>query len=193
MGSSSHGTGRRIRRGPVALTGTPGTGKTAVAQALGSAWRSVEVGDWACSLGAARTIPGGFEVDLPRLRRLWRRPENRPEADLLVGHLAHLLPVRDVVVLRCHPEELIRRLRVARRGTPAERRENFTAEAIDVVLLEALRPGRRIWEFDTTGRSVRAIARQVARRLARRGPSDYGHTDWLSDAAVTEHILAPSG
>ena len=113
--------------------------------------------------------------------------------DLVVGHLAHLLPVHDVIVLRCHPLELERRLRAADRGTPAERHENFVAEATDVVLREALGPRRRVWEIDTTRRPVGSVARAVAERLRRRGPPAFGKVDWLADPRVTAHLLDPPG
>lgn len=173
----------------VALTGTPGTGKSAVAGALAPRLRSVEVADLARASGAGRVVGLGTEVDLARLRQRLRAPTRLREVDLVVGHLAHLLPLRDVVVLRCHPVELERRLRHARRGRPGERHENFVAEATDVVLLEAIRPGCRVWEVDTTGRSVERVAREVARRVRDRGRSSYGHIDWLSDPTVTAHLL----
>ena len=193
MGTPTRRPRSRVRSRLVALTGTPGTGKSAVAQALRPTWSSVEVGDWAASVGAARRVRGGFEVDLARARIALETPGKRPSAEILVGHLSHLLPVREVIVLRCHPEELRRRLRAARRGSAGEQRENYAAEAIDVILTEALRPGRRVWEIDTTGRTVGSVAREVKRRLSRRGPSEFGRVDWLGDPVVTEHILARPG
>ena len=174
---------------PLALTGTPGTGKTAVARRLARSVRSVEVGTLALRLGAGRRRGDGVEVDLRRLQRAVRQRDALAEVDLIVGHLAHLLPVRDIVVLRCHPRELGRRLARARRGSPRERRANVTAEALDVILTEAVGPGRRVWEIDTTGRSLADVARRVEERLARRGPSRYGRIDWLADPSVTEGLL----
>jgi adenylate kinase len=174
---------------PVALTGTPGTGKSAVAGALPE-FRCVEVADLAREWGAARERPDGLEVNLARLRRAARDHTALRGVDLVVGHLAHLLPLRDVVVLRCHPGALARRLARRRRTSPAaERRENVVAEATDLILLEALRPGRRLWEIDTTDRTVVSVARQVARRVRGRGPSAYGKVRWLEDAAVTDYLL----
>jgi adenylate kinase len=170
-------------RGPVALTGTPGTGKSSVAAALGSRRSSIEVAAWALATHAGRRLGRGVEVDLARL------PKRPPNVDLVVGHLAHLLPIRDVIVLRCHPIELLRRLQAVHRGSEALRRANAEAEALDVVLWEALRPGRRIWEIDTSGRSVADVARAVDRVWRRRGPSRYGRIDWLRDPAVTENLL----
>jgi adenylate kinase len=176
---------------PVALTGTPGTGKSTVAMALAPGLRSVEVADLARKSGAGRSIPDGMEVDVARLSRSLRTPASLEGIDLVVGHLAHLLPLRDVVVLRCHPAELERRLLQAGRGRAGDRRENVQAEATDVVLLEAVRPGHRVWEVDTSQRSVESVAREVARRVRTRGRSSYGHVDWLGDPAVTAHLLDP--
>lgn len=63
------------------------------------------------------------------------------------------------------------------------------SEAIDLVLREAIGPGRRVWEVDTTGRSPRQVASEVRRRLRRRGPSSYGHVRWLADPTVTDYLL----
>jgi adenylate kinase len=175
----------------VALTGTPGTGKSSVAEALSTDLVSVEVGVLAVQCGCGRRTGRGFEVDLPALRTATRRGRSLVGVDLVVGHLAHLLPLRDVIVLRCHPEELLGRLRRSRRGSPHQRHENYVAEATDAILWEALTPGRRVWEVDTTGRSIDEVARAVATRYRRRGPSSYGRVDWLGDPRVTAHLLRP--
>jgi broad-specificity NMP kinase len=179
--------------GPVALTGTPGTGKSRVARALAGTVPSIEVADLALALGAGRRLRHGVEVDLPKLRRALARRGAWGNVELVVGHLAHLLPVRDVIVLRCRPTELERRLARARRGTVAGRFENFVAEATDVILLEAVARRRRIWEVDTTSRPVRSVAREVARRVRARGRASYGRVDWLADARVTAHLLDRPG
>jgi adenylate kinase len=172
----------------VALSGTPGTGKSVVAQCLGPRYRSLEVAELAERLGTGRTRARGSVVDVAATARAWQasRP---PPTDVVVGHLSHLLPIRDVIVLRCHPRELARRLARSRRGTERERRDNLVCEATDVVLSEALSLRRRVWEVDTTGRSPVSVAREVADRIRRRGPPSYGRVDWLADAWVSEHLL----
>jgi adenylate kinase len=172
----------------VALTGTPGTGKTTVARRLGASWDTLEVGELAQRLGTGRRRGPGWVVDLAATARAWRALRT-PPAEVVVGHLAHLLPLRDVIVLRCHPRELARRLARSRPGAEADRRANLVAEATDVILVEAVDLRRRVWEVDTTGRTPASVAREVAHRLRSRGPPSYGRVDWLSDAWVGEHLL----
>jgi len=183
------GARRTGGRAPVALTGTPGVGKSAVAGRLAARWTAVEVADLARAAGAARTVRGGVEVDLPRLRRALRSPGTLKGVDLVVGHLAHFLPVREAIVLRCQPRALLRRLARARRGSRADRAANSVSEALDLVLIEALGEGLPVFEVDTTGRPVREVAREVERRLRFGGPPRVGEVDWLRQRSVTAHLL----
>lgn len=148
----------------------------------------MEVSELARALGTGTPNGRGVVVDLEATARAWRAGRV-PPVDVLVGHLAHFLPVRDVVILRCHPRELARRLARHRPATDEERHANLVAEATDAVLIEALRLRRRVWEVDTTGRTPTSVAQDVTRRLRRRGPPSYGRVDWLSDAWVSEHLL----
>jgi adenylate kinase len=172
----------------MALTGTPGTGKSRVASELKPSGTAVEVGDLAVERGFGARGRGHVRVDLPRLRRSLSNGSSSPPA-VLVGHLAHLLPVKGAIVLRCHPLALRKRLEAAGRGTPAERQENLVAEAIDLVTREAR--GRRlpVWEIDTTRRSPRSVAREVERILRDRTPARGPTIDWLADPRVTAHLL----
>jgi broad-specificity NMP kinase len=164
-------------------------GKSAVARLLGPRWRVREVARLALETGTGRRLPRGVEVDLPRLRVACRVPSTLREVDVIVGHLAHLLPVREAIVLRCHPRELARRLARARRGSRTDRAANVVSEALDLVLAEALARREAVYEVDTSGRSPAAVAREVDRRLRRGGRPRVGVVAWLADRAVTEHLL----
>ncbi len=176
----------------MALTGTPGTGKSAVGRVLRKELSVVEVGDLARRLGLGRRTGRGVVVDLANLRRRFPRLHAAHPHQVYVGHLAHLLPISDVVVLRCDPRLLGQRLRRARRGSARDRAANVVAEAIDLVLQEALRPGRRVWEVDTTGRTPAQVAREVGRRIRHGGRSQYGRVRWLTDPRVTDYLLERS-
>lgn len=177
-------------RGPgsFALTGTPGSGKSRVAAELDPSWGAVEVGDLALERGFGRRSRGQVRVDLPGLRRsLAAGSATRP--GVLVGHLAHLLPVEGAIVLRCHPLVLRSRLDAAARGSPDDRQANYVAESIDLVAREARERRLPVWEIDTTHRTVRSVAREVERILRDRGSVRGRSIDWLSDPRVTAHLL----
>jgi adenylate kinase len=172
----------------VALTGTPGTGKSRVARELGRGRSVAEVGDLAVERGFASHRHGQLLVDLPGLRRsLTSSPPERET--ILVGHLAHLLPVDRAIVLRCHPLILRARLERIGRGTVDECQENLVAEAIDLVAREARDRGLPVWEIDTTHRTPRSVAREVERTLRRGSMGPGPPIDWLADPRVTAHLL----
>jgi adenylate kinase len=169
----------------IALTGTPGTGKTSVSRFLARRHLVVEVASPVSTrFRNRRTVT----VNLRELSRTLRRRRVRGPPAVLVGHLAHLLPIRDVFILRCHPLELERRLR--RRGTgPRVIEDNMVVEATDFILLEVLRDRRRAWEIDTTGRRALAVAREIERDLDRRIAPHHGSIRWLEDPRVAERLI----
>jgi adenylate kinase len=150
---------------------------------------TIEVAELARRAGAATGRGRQTSVDIARSAR-WLRthPAGRP-ATLVVGHLAHLLPVQEVILLRCHPLTLDARLRHARRGDARERAENVAAEAIDLLLLEALADGRTVRELDTTRARPRALARQVEAWVRHPIRPRFGIVDWLADRRVTDLLF----
>ncbi|MFQ5870961.1 MAG: adenylate kinase family protein [Candidatus Geothermarchaeales archaeon] len=161
----------------VALTGTPGTGKSTVAPLLEKrGFRLCDVNGLARRCGALRTYDHkreSWEVDLGVLER--SIPKRRPL--ILVGHLSHLLPVDLSIVLRCHPEILRKRLQAKGWGS-SKVRENVEAEALGVIAQEAME-GERAFEVDTTSASTGETARIVLDILAGRGERyKAGSVDW---------------
>ena len=96
----------------LAVSGTPGTGKTTLCEALGAAgWQVLSLADLAeehgC-MGPVDEADGAAPIDVHRLAEAWEAPE---EGRWLVdGHLAHLLEVDGIVLLRCRPSVLNDRL-----------------------------------------------------------------------------------
>lgn len=173
----------------VALTGTPGTGKSRVARELVGPVAVAEVADLALATGTGVLSDQGVSVDLARLARHLPSASPGPYPALAVGHLAHFLPVDTAVVLRCHPVELYRRLQRANRLTAKERQANFVAESTDFVLAECTSIGLDTWEVDTTNRPPAAIAREVRSILRRRPERRRAPVDWLADPTVTARLL----
>ncbi|HEX2065782.1 MAG TPA: adenylate kinase family protein [Candidatus Thermoplasmatota archaeon] len=146
----------------VALTGTPGVGKTTVALlAARQGWRVVNVREWAEAEGAVAGHDPDDDAVAIDVRRLARRMPADDGADVLYeGHLSHLLPVDGAWVLRCDPRVLRPRLEV-RGYRPRKVAENLEAEAIDLILQEAL-PLRRVVQRDGTRRTPAQVLKAFA-------------------------------
>jgi len=121
----------------VAITGTPGTGKTSVAAFLAEKGYEVRSFD-----ELAEDFVVGYDdereckiVDTEEMDKAFR---NIKEEDIMFveGHLSHMLSVDFVIVLRCEPSELEKRMKA--KGWGEEKiRENLEAEAMDLILSQS--------------------------------------------------------
>jgi adenylate kinase len=158
------------------ITGTPGTGKTTIAAELRKRGHPV--------LDLKTTIQG-YILEQDQIRdtlvideERWVREFPRIEG-FVEGHLAHLLPCDRIIILRCRPDVLADRLKD--RGYPeAKIAENVEAEALDVVLIEALEEYRKdqVLEIDTTARSAADCADTIEQFVRGAVRSSFGQIDW---------------
>ncbi|SNZ04526.1 adenylate kinase [Natronoarchaeum philippinense] len=143
----------------VAVTGTPGTGKTTATERVDADLDVVHLNEAVQEHGLYDDVDEDRDsviVDLDAVRE-WLGDRD----DVLVeSHLAHHLDVDRVVVLRCHPETLETRLGERGDESEASIRENAESEALDVILSEAVdRHGvESVYEVDTTDRTPEEIA-----------------------------------
>ncbi|RQG90585.1 adenylate kinase family protein [Natrarchaeobius chitinivorans] len=164
----------------VAVTGTPGTGKTTATGLLedrlggGSVpdLETVHLNDVLETEELYTEVDAERESKVADLEALSAWLEGRDDV-VIESHLAHHFDADRVVVLRCHPEELEGRLRD--RGEPEPKaRENAESEALDVILAEAAEAHglESVYEIDTTDREPAAVADALEAVLAGdRGPS----------------------
>ena len=167
----------------IALSGTPGTGKSTTAAILESEGNSVvDVNELADNGGCMRSMDEqreSREVDTACLERI-DLSEYRA-GTVFDGHLAHYLPVDTVILLRTSPAVLEGRLLT--RGWPQEKvRENMEAEACDVILIESTELGRTVYEIDTTSKSPQSVVRDIG-RISSGDTADYlpGKIDWSQE------------
>src|SRR5574340_1201344 len=145
----------------VAVTGTPGTGKTSACEVLARrGYAVVDLDEIARRDGfivgrdAARQTD---EVDVEALRKTLRVPA---KIGFLRSHYSHLMDVNLAVVLRCRPSVLRRRLEA--RGWPSAKvRENLEAEAIDLITQEAVERLPLVYEVDTTSSTPEETAEAI--------------------------------
>lgn len=136
----------------IALTGTPGTGKSEVSRRLGELLKLPVV-----DLNAMLTNEFALERDEERdtlvvdIERAAAEVE-LPRDCIIEGHLSHFIPVDIILVLRCRPNELQQRL--AGKGWSVEKvEENVEAEALNLISEEARERSGRVFDVDTTGKS----------------------------------------
>jgi adenylate kinase len=142
----------------VAVTGTPGTGKTTASELVESDLDVVHLNDLVRDEGLTTGTDEDRNSLVADIDALAARLADRDDV-LVESHLAHHLDADRIVVLRCRPEELKRRL-LDRGEHERKADENAEAEALDVVLSEAVdRHGTEsVYEIDTTDRDPAAIA-----------------------------------
>jgi adenylate kinase len=166
----------------VAVTGTPGTGKTTATERLDTDLATIHLNDVIKSEGLSTDVDeerGSLVADMDALAE-WLADED----DVVVeSHLAHNFDADRVVVLRAHPDTVIERLR-GRGDSDAKAFENAESEALDVILSEAVdRHGtENVYEIETTDRDPDAVAAEITAVVdGEREPSagTVSYVDWL--------------
>lgn len=168
----------------IAITGTPGTGKTALARELSLLLRYRYVGQSEIVKKGSKGISESYDkirrtliVDPRRFRSsvlaLIRALEDSkmPVKGLIIdSHMSHFLPMKLVdlcIVVRCSSLKALKRRLEAKGYSPSKVRENLDAEIFDTCLVEATEEGHNVLPVDTAGKPQKAVARQVLRALER--------------------------
>ncbi|MEM0350243.1 MAG: adenylate kinase family protein [Archaeoglobaceae archaeon] len=157
----------------IALTGTPGCGKTTVAEELKRrGYNVISVKDFAEMHGCAKRVGDEIIVDVERLSKYRFN-------GIVEGHLSHLLKPDLAIVLRCNP--LVIKKRLLERGWSYEKvMENVEAELIDLILVEAMQNCERVYEIDVTEMTIAEIADAIERILRGEEGFEPGKVDWIS-------------
>ncbi len=135
----------------VLITGTPGTGKSTLARALAE---KLNLELYSISELVDEDVIAGYDEDRESVEvdvdRLFNKISHI-KTGIIEGHLSHLLPFKNaiVIVLRTHPEVLRERLK-SKGFSERKIRENLEAEALDVCLIESLEKHSRVYEIDTS-------------------------------------------
>ncbi|HPS92421.1 MAG TPA: adenylate kinase family protein [Methanothrix sp.] len=163
----------------IALTGTPGTGKTTIAALL--PYRAIDIN---CLVKGGMNLGkdpdrGCLEADMDALAACLAELNSCKETVILEGHFSHHFADR-AIVLRLAPSDL--RSRLEARGYSASKiQENLEAEALDVILVEAAELCPRVDEIDTTGKSPQQVAEMVIEIIEGRLHHPAGQVDWLME------------
>lgn len=177
-------------RNVIIVTGTPGTGKTALSRALARALgaRYINLTQFVSKRKLYSEIDRERRtkiMDVARTRSSLRRELRAMSGPVVVDtHTPEgIVPgemVRQVFVLRCHPKVLEARLR-AKKWKANKIRENVLAEIVDSCLTAAVKQygWRRVIQLDTSRRSVpRSVG--MVRSSIRGKPGRRLNINWLA-------------
>lgn len=168
----------------VALTGTPGTGKTTVSDLLSlQGFGVIHLTDIEKKCVVGQDKKRGCHIyDIELLNRYLHLHPSLMQTDVCIveGHLSHLLSgVSKIIILRCHPEELKKRLQ-SKEYTSVKIQENLEAEALDIILCDAAccHTTGVIREIDTTYKDPVAVARCITALFQDGFHGEIGQIDW---------------
>ena len=169
------------------VTGTPGVGKTKVARRLAERLdaKYVDLGRLAIRSGLQLGLDSLRRTRVVNIRKLGEFLLKKSNCALKVadGHLLVKIPstnVKSVLVLRCRPQELFRRLK--KKGWHQRKMvENLWAELLDSCLTEAVdlygRP--KVIEVDTTGKSITKVVDEIRVLLSKRPRRWQRAVNWI--------------
>jgi adenylate kinase len=153
----------------IAVSGTPCTGKTSIASLLGKrlGYRVVHLN----GLAEEKGLYCGYDrkrrckiVDTGKMGREVKKISEKCKNIIIESHYSHSLPSDLVIILRCSPREL--RKRMGDKGWDREKiEENVEAEIMEVCKAEALEMGKKVVEVDTTGKAVGEVVGEIVKKL----------------------------
>ncbi len=175
----------------VAISGTPGTGKTSVSKILNQrGFKIVDLNKISIEKGFIIGVDekrGSNIIDVNMLNKHITNNYTKKDIVFVEGHLSHLLKnVDKVIVLRCHPSVLKKRL-AEKKWNEKKIKENIDAESLDVILCESvdIHPRKNVFEIDTTDKTVdqvvSCILEIVENKLKHMKKYNIGCIDWSEE------------
>jgi len=148
----------------IAITGTPGTGKTSVSKIIEkNGFKVIDLNEIACDnsflIGRDEKRDTNI-VDIDRVNDFVKKNYSDYDCVFVDSHLSHLLKCVDrVFVLRAHPNTLRKNLK-SKSWNEEKINENVEAEILDIILCETVNiySEENIIEIDTTGKSIDEIS-----------------------------------
>ena len=157
----------------IALTGTPGTGKTSISDILSLQYglSTLNIHTFAKEQQIIEGVDKKRKSDIIDIEMLDERIKKQVTNSSLIvldGHLSHLLTcVSKVIVLRCHPVVLMKRLK-EKKWKDEKIKENIEAEILDLIEVEAvdIHTIEDVIEIDTTQMSKNDVAETIYKMIS---------------------------
>jgi adenylate kinase len=150
----------------IALTGTPGVGKTYIAKKVSKklGWKHVEMG----KIIQRKKLYSSYDrkmksyvVDMKKFKAYFKNFEVDVVLD---SHMSHELPkslIDKVIVLRCEPKVLEKRLKL-RKYSKEKIKQNFESELIGLISWEARRKHKNVVDVDCTKGKEKSVKKVIS-------------------------------
>ncbi len=148
----------------IAISGTPGCGKSTVSRKL-SRKLDYELADLNEVIKKKKLYDKydrkfkTYIVDVKKIENL-----KFPKDCIIDSHLSHFLRVDKVIVLRCDPRELEKRLK-KKKWSKEKIRINVESEMIGIISHEAKKLHKKVFEVDTSGKTVDKTIKEIVKLL----------------------------
>jgi len=166
----------------ISISGTPCTGKTEVSKLLSKKlnYNLIQVNELAEKLNAFTGYDKKRKCKILDMDKLKKEINKIKDNFVIEGHTSHLFPVDIVIILRCNPEILKKRLDKRYPKNPMKVKENLEAEILGVITSEAIMTNKNVCEIETTDKKPEGVVDNILEIL--RGNINkfkVGKIDWL--------------
>jgi len=166
----------------IAITGTPCTGKTEISQLLSKKinYKLISINEFAEELDAFVGYDKERECRILDMKKLEEEIKKIKENVIIEGHTSHLFPVDVIIVLRCNPEILKKRLEKRYPSNHLKVQENLEAEILGVITSEAVMKNKKVYEIDTSEKNIEENVNDILKILkSKTDDFKVGKIDWL--------------
>jgi len=168
----------------IAISGVPATGKTEISKLLSKKlnYILISINEFAEELDAFTGYDKKMESRILDMNKLKKEIKKLKGNIILEGHTSHLFPVDMIIVLRCNPKILKKRLKKKFSSNPLKIQVNLEAEILGVISSEAVMNSRKVYEIDTIDKSVKESVNVILKIL--KGEIEefkVGKIDWLEE------------
>jgi len=164
----------------IAISGTPGTGKTSITELLKNNFKIVHLNNLAKEKGCLKGYDRKRKVRIVDYKCLDDKIDD--VSDIVIeSHYAHLMHFDVLIILRTKPDIL--RKRLIDKGFSIQKiNENLEAEALGVISEESMDFLDRAFEIDTSFITAQ-VAADLALKIIAERPDEYriGKIDWSEE------------
>ncbi|MGC8496789.1 MAG: adenylate kinase family protein [Thermoplasmata archaeon] len=164
----------------IAISGTPGTGKTSVTELLKNKYKVIHLNTMAEEKGCLEGYDRKRKVRIVDYKCLNENLDD--DSDIIIeSHYAHLMHFDILIILRTRPDVLRKRL-IEKGFSKQKIDENLEAEALGVITEESMDLSDRAFEIDTSSTTAKETADLVLKIIEDRS-DEYriGKIDWSEE------------